>query len=93
MKSQSLPLSVTLRDLALLRASDVDFSSILDAENVDGTHQESLQRSQEFIKEARSALRLANNESIEQQGARIEEIRALGEQTLAALENPEKTNE
>ena len=92
MKSQSLPLSVTLRDLAVLRASDVDFSSVLDTEIVNDSRQESLQRSQEFVKDARSALRIANNESVERQGSRVEELRALGEQALLALEKPETTN-
>jgi hypothetical protein len=88
MKQNGLPLSVTLRDLAVLRASEVDLSKVLAPQDA-SPDDEQLQRSLEFSKEARNALKLANNGSIERQGARIDEIRALGEQVLEALENPE----
>lgn len=88
MKEGGLPLSVTLRDLAVLRASEVDLSKALPPQEA-SPDDEYLQRSLEFAKEARKALKLANNDSVERQGARIEEIRAMGEQILDALENAE----
>jgi hypothetical protein len=91
MKPNTLPLSVTLKDLAVLRASEVDLSQVLEPSKPT-EYDESLQRSLEFAKEARKALKLANNGSIEQQGGRIEEVRALGEEMLAVLENTEKTS-
>ncbi|KAG8869071.1 helicase [Serendipita sp. 405] len=72
MKSNNLPFSVTLKDLAVLRASDVDLSTVLEAQEP-SSNTESLERSREFIKEARAALKIANSESVEKQGARIEE--------------------
>ncbi|KAG8799999.1 helicase [Serendipita sp. 398] len=73
MKSNNLPFSVTLKDLAVLRASDVDLSTVLEAQEP-SSNTESLERSREFIKEARAALKIANSESVEKQGARIEEV-------------------
>jgi hypothetical protein len=88
MKQSGLPLSVTLRDLAVLRASEVDLSKVLAPQEA-SPDDEQLERSLEFSREARKALKLANNGSIERQGTRIDEIRALGEQVLEALENPD----
>lgn len=90
MKQNGLPLSVTLRDLAVLRASDVDLSKVLDLQQ-HASDDESLQRSVEFAKEARAALRTANSGIIDQQGTRIEEIRALGDQLLEALGKSDPT--
>jgi len=88
MKSNNLPLSVTLRDLALLRASDVDLSSVLEPSK-DNSHEDSLQRSSEFAKEARTVMKLANNGSIDSQGARIDEIRTQCEEILSNLTGSE----
>jgi hypothetical protein len=88
MKSNNLPLSVTLRDLALLRASDADLSSVLEPSK-DNSHEDSLQRSLEFAKEARTVMKLANNGSIDTQGARIDEIRTQCEDILSNLTGPE----
>ncbi|KAG8837886.1 hypothetical protein FRC18_007469 [Serendipita sp. 400] len=89
MKSNNLPFSVTLKDLAVLRASDVDLSTVLEAQEP-SSNTESLERSREFIKEARATLKIANSESVEKQGARIEEVRTLGDGLLVALENPDE---
>ncbi|PVF93833.1 hypothetical protein CPB86DRAFT_714552 [Serendipita vermifera] len=91
MKSNTLPLSVTLKDLAILRASEVDLSQVLEPSKPT-EYDESLQRSLEFAKEARKALKLANNGSIEHQGSRIDEVRALGEEILAVLESKENAS-
>ncbi|KAH7927683.1 hypothetical protein BV22DRAFT_989017, partial [Leucogyrophana mollusca] len=77
-----LPLSDTLRDLALLRASDINLSSLLSnvsSAKDQGTDNEapaddSTKRSYEFVKEARVALRTFNGEDLTKQGARVEGV-------------------
>jgi hypothetical protein len=89
MKSNNLPLSVTLRDLALLRASDVDLSSVLEPSK-DNSYEDALRRSLEFAKEARAVIKLANNGSIDSQGERIDEIRTQCEEILSNLTSSEQ---
>ena len=84
MKSNNLPLSVTLRDLALLRASDIDLSTVLEPSQ-DHSYEDSLERSLEFMKQARAAMKLVNNDNIEGLGARIDEIRTQCEDILSNL--------
>jgi hypothetical protein len=85
-----LPLSETLRDLALLRASDVDLSGPLaDALKRSQTTtnaskgsetapevNESVERSYEFASEARKAVRMLHRGAVDDQGARVEQVRA-----------------
>ena len=89
-----LPLSSTLHDLALLRASDLDFSSLL-ATNGDGASdsadstpevEQSVRRSMEFSHEARAALKLAHTDAVERQGARVDEARARLEDVVKGLD-------
>jgi len=89
MKPNSLPLSVTLNDLALLRASDVDLSSVLEPSK-ETPFEESLQSSLELAKEARAVMKIANNGSIDNQGARIDGIRAQCEEVLTNLDSQNK---
>ncbi|KAG8814011.1 helicase, partial [Serendipita sp. 399] len=77
MKSNNLPFSVTLRDLAILRASGVDLATVLEPQEP-SSNGESLERSREFIKEARAALKIANSDSVDRQGASIEELLSMG---------------
>lgn len=82
-----LPLSDTLRDLAVLRASDIDLASFLPPEETSGSSTEQAQsgdqgkelraveRSFEFVKEARAAIRILNRGDVDEQGARIDEAR------------------
>ena len=82
-----LPLSDTLRDLAVLRASDIDLASFLPPEETSGSSIEQTQsgdqgkelraveRSFEFVKEARAAIRILNRGDVDEQGARIDEAR------------------
>lgn len=88
MKQNNLPLSVTLKDLAVLKASDIDLSSVLEPSK-DSSHEESLQQSLDLAKEARMVMKLANNGSIENEGARIDGIRAQCEDILANLTSQE----
>lgn len=93
-KPNPLPFDQTLRDLALLRASDIDFSSILPsskaresssdgAKDVDAT----LQRSYEFVKEARAAIKVLNRGDVDTQGSRVEDLRSRLEDVLQGLED------
>ncbi|KAI0072717.1 hypothetical protein K474DRAFT_339823 [Panus rudis PR-1116 ss-1] len=99
-KPNPLPFSDTIRDLSLLRASDVDFTSVLtqttalyrkDPVSSDATLESSdveqtLQRSYEFVKEARAAVRILNRGDIDTQGARVEDVRSRLEDVLKGLE-------
>jgi hypothetical protein len=93
MSSQTLPstnTAKTLRDLALLRASDVDLSGPLaDAlkrsqtttNASKGTEtasevNESVERSYVFANEARKAVRMLHRGAVDDQGARVEQVRA-----------------
>jgi len=79
-KPNPLPLENTLRDLALLRASDIDLSSILappasPATPDHGDIEASIDRSYQFAGEARNAIRIQSRCDVEKQGERIEELR------------------
>lgn len=80
-KSKPLPLSDTLRDLALLRASSVDFSGILAQEPSFGAHttesselSRSTQTSHEFVNETRGALRIYNSGELQRKHAEIQKV-------------------
>ncbi|CAL1707817.1 unnamed protein product [Somion occarium] len=93
-KPHPLPFNETLRDLALLRASDIDFSSILPPSNAseetsdaDKDVDATLQRSYEFVKEARAALKILNRGDVDTQGARVEDVRSRLEDMLQGLDS------
>ncbi|KAJ2937028.1 hypothetical protein H1R20_g54, partial [Candolleomyces eurysporus] len=80
--SKALPLSDTLRDLALLRASDVDLAALLPANSTnsnagdgdgDGEVKASVADSSEFIKEARKALKVQDRGDAEIQGKKLDD--------------------
>jgi hypothetical protein len=97
-----LPLSETLRDLALLRASDVDLSGPLaqalkrssaasstaqSGETPKSAEVEaSVDRSYEFAREARKAVRMLHRGAVDEQGARVEEVRAKLEELTRGLD-------
>ncbi|KAI0360830.1 hypothetical protein OH77DRAFT_1418849 [Trametes cingulata] len=95
-----LPLSSTLHDLALLRASDLDLSSLLpppalssgatESESAGSTSdtavEESVRRSLEFSREARAALKLLHTDAVEKEGARVDAVREKLEDVLEGLE-------
>ena len=88
-KTNPLPLNDTLRDLALLRACDVDFTNLLptdeSATREKSTIDDSVDRSYEFVREARAALKVLNRGEVDQQGARVENIRGSLEDVMQGL--------
>src|SRR5262245_41101806 len=91
-----LPLSDTLRDLALLRSSDLALSSLLpptEANSSSDVSQNSksekvdtaVQKSYEFAKEARSAIQILNRGSVDSEGERLESFRTKLEDILKGL--------
>lgn len=100
-KTKPLPLSDTLRDLALLRVSDFDLSSLLPqpatptgsvhtATSPDDSEKTAIDscviRSYEFATEARKAIRILNRGEVDSQGSRIENVRSQLEDVLKGLE-------
>lgn len=91
-----LPLSSTLHDLALLRASDLDLASLLpqspdtdgakQASSTDAAVEESVQRSLQFSREARAALKLLHSDAVGREGAKVEDVRGRLEDVLAGLD-------
>ncbi|KAJ2913474.1 hypothetical protein MD484_g6942, partial [Candolleomyces efflorescens] len=88
--TKALPLSDTLRDLALLRASDVDLAALLPANSTnnsnassDGAVEESVANSSEFIKEARKTLKVQDRGEAEIQGKKLDVVRSKFEEVLA----------
>ena len=91
-RSNPLPLEDTLRDLALLRACDIDLSSLVPdpqsraREGSANTDVEtSVDRSYEFVKQGRAALKILNREEVEKQGNKIEDVRIALEDALDGL--------
>ncbi|KAI0708161.1 hypothetical protein C8T65DRAFT_708565 [Cerioporus squamosus] len=98
-----LPLSSTLHDLALLRASDLDFASLLPQQQAsssttdpaagdassgpsDAAVEASVQRSLEFSREARAALKLLHTDAVEREGGRVEDVRGRLEDVMSGLD-------
>ena len=93
-----LPLTDTLRDLALLRASDIDLASILRSSASadsstraikptprDDEKEALVERSYEFVREARAALRIVNRDEVNAQGKRIDDVRSALEETIVGM--------
>jgi hypothetical protein len=90
-KPNPLPLEETLRDLAILRAADVDLSGLVTqtASPVDSEQSDeykSVMQSHEFVKETRDVIRSHNRGEVEKQGERVEELRSKLEDVLNGLE-------
>ncbi|KAI0665385.1 hypothetical protein C8Q78DRAFT_929826, partial [Trametes maxima] len=71
-----LPLSSNLHDLALLRASDVDFAALLpssttSAPTSNAALEDSVQRAIEFSRGSPAELKLLLTDAIEKEGARV----------------------
>lgn len=96
-----LPLSDTLRDLAVLRALDIDLASVLPSASADASKPQeektklsdvspsevdaSVARSYEFVREAKAALQIINRRDVDKQGSRIDDVRSGIEQVLKGL--------
>ncbi|KAI1784262.1 hypothetical protein LXA43DRAFT_228199 [Ganoderma leucocontextum] len=93
-----LPLSSTLHDLALLRASDLHFASLLPPTppqssagketeaSRDAAVDNSVQRSMQFSQEARAALKLLHTDVVEREGSRVEQVREKLEDAMKGLD-------
>lgn len=81
--TKALPLSDTLRDLALLRASDVDLAALLPPK--DKEDKGSLSESTEFIAEARKALKVQDRGDVEMRGKKLDDVRKKFEDLLAGV--------
>ncbi|EPQ57485.1 hypothetical protein GLOTRDRAFT_120642 [Gloeophyllum trabeum ATCC 11539] len=95
-----LPLSETLRDLALLRASEVDLvkvlrssseplaretSDVAESRAGDAEIGASVEKSYEFVRDARAVIKVLNRGDVESQGARVEDLRSKLEDVLEGL--------
>lgn len=92
-----LPLSDTLRDLAVLRASDIDLSEFLLPEEAGDSnskdpqssgHDEQLrfvELSYDLVKEARAAIRILNRGDVDEQGTKIDDVRGGLEEIVNGL--------
>lgn len=82
-KPNPLPLGDVLRDLAVLRASDVDLSdgtSFPDAESADSANEadgirKSVEQSYQFVREAREALKVHQRGDLDKQGGKVDTVR------------------
>lgn len=76
-KNIRLPLADTLRDLALLRASDLDVASILAREDTQSSPHPSntFDGSREFIHICRRVLKLHDSGGVDIQGEKVEVVR------------------
>ncbi|KAF9652998.1 hypothetical protein BDM02DRAFT_3183324 [Thelephora ganbajun] len=99
-KPNPLPLGDVLRDLAVLRASDVDLSdgtSFPDAESADSANgadgtQKSVQQSYQFVREAREALKVYQRGDLDKQGDKLDILRSkLGELQGEARDDSNKS--
>ncbi|KIL68924.1 hypothetical protein M378DRAFT_158065 [Amanita muscaria Koide BX008] len=73
--TKPLPLTHTLRDLAFLRASDLDLGTIVPVDKGD-EHDDLVEESSEFVREARMALGSHARGEADVQGERVESIRS-----------------
>ncbi|KAF9233502.1 hypothetical protein BU15DRAFT_53802 [Melanogaster broomeanus] len=90
-KSKPLALGNTLRDLALLRVSNVDLSSFLPVETSTSAATESPEvsvsaaRSHEFVDEARAALKVYNSGELQKKRAEVQKVQGELDEVLRGL--------
>ena len=93
-KTKPLSLSETLRDLALLRAADVNLASVLSPDEssppttaltTSQTVDASVQESFEFAREARAVVRMLHRGDVDKEGRKIDEMRGLMQEVLDGL--------
>ncbi|KIM54400.1 hypothetical protein SCLCIDRAFT_1221998 [Scleroderma citrinum Foug A] len=77
-KSKPLALPDTLRDLALIRASDIDLSALLPDENQRAADEpevsNSIMQSHKFVAETRAALRAYSSGDLQKKNAEIQRV-------------------
>lgn len=85
-ESTPLPLSNTLGDLAILRASDVDLSAVLSGgQEAHSERSDVVAQSYEFVSEARAALRILYRGDVDKEGERVDGVRNGLEEVLRGL--------
>ncbi|KAF5384507.1 hypothetical protein D9757_006472 [Collybiopsis confluens] len=89
-KTKVFPLPDVLRDLALLRASDVQLASLVPGSSENPSLSKELdtdlEKSYQFTKEARTAIRLRDGEKVEAAAGRLETVRSELEDFVQGLE-------
>ena len=94
-KAATNPLSLedTLHDLAVIRASDIDLTAILDstvpapaaAAAAPTAADTTVARSHEFAQAARTAIKIRNRGDVEAQGERVNDVRGQLEEVIEGL--------
>ncbi|KAJ3998704.1 hypothetical protein F5050DRAFT_1566543 [Lentinula boryana] len=90
--SKVFPLPDVLRDLALLRVSEIKLANIMPiSAQIPSSSQNTeldfdLERSYQFAKEARAAIRLRNGGKVENEAARLETVRSGLEEFVKGIE-------
>ena len=100
--SKPLPLADTLRDLALLRASDIDLTHLLSnsrgeeptpnppkSENNDAAVDDSVASSYHFVTEARNAARMHYRGDVDTVGKAVDDVRSKIEDAVRGLSRGE----
>ncbi|KAJ7497119.1 hypothetical protein FB451DRAFT_217249 [Mycena latifolia] len=87
-----LSLSATLRDLALLRASGLDVASLVpslatQAPLTPNAADSTVERSYEFVQQARTAIKIYNRGDVENVGSAVETVRTKVEELSKGLQN------
>jgi len=83
-KISTLAMSDILRDLAVLRANDIDLNQLHETAPRDELD-ESVEKAQQLSKEAKAALKVQNQELVENEGKRIDDLRARLEDAVSGL--------
>lgn len=83
-KIPTLAMSDILKDLAVLRANDVDLDQLRENAPRDELD-ESIEKARELSKEARAALKVQSQELVENEGTRIDELRERLEDAVSRL--------
>ena len=84
--TKPLPLAASLRDLALLRASDLDLDTVVPAKS-DGERDVVVENSYQFAQQARLALAMHTRGEADVQGERVESIRSSLEELVNSLQS------
>ena len=95
--TQPLPLKDTLQDLAVIRAAEIDLSSVLqsfvgnEGANASAPSQNAeaegyVKQSYDYVREARAAMRILHRGKADTEGGRVDAVRGELEQIVAGLE-------
>ena len=95
--AQPLPLKDTLQDLAVIRAAEIDLSSVLQsfveneganasAPTQNAETEGSVKQSYDYVREARAAMRILHQGKADTEGGRVDAVRGELEEIVAGLE-------